>query len=554
MAWTYDALGRVTNRSQTVAGVTKSAGYTYTNGDLTTMTTPSGQSITYGHNSNHQVTSISVNGTTLLSGVTYEPFGAVNAWTWGNGTTATRTYDTDQKIFQISSAGVKGYSYDNAFRITGMTDTSLGQSNWTFGYDLLDRITSGVSSAATRGWTYDANGNRLTETGTNASTYTISPTNNQINSVTGSLTRTYSYDAAGNVLSWTGVTGGYNNRGRLITMTNSSTAETSNFTYNAQGLLIDDNSGSFGTILIWYDEAGHLLGEYNPSGSLNQETIWLGDTPVATLRTSGSSVAIYYVHTNHLNTPLQVTRPSDGIQMWRQPFDPFNVLGQNTNPQGAGVFPYRLRLPGQALESPAGLQPNGFRDYDPFIGRYVESDPIGLRGGINTYAYVRSNPISRRDPLGLLDNPAEVWPLLPPMPPQAWYFSVEGFRANPGQLGAGGGVTWITCYDECGKKQSYRYYKICLSGTSGAGASLGMIAGMEGSKCRKDRYAGYFGELGSSFGSWPLTWGADFGFNNANIPGNNGWPLPGSPSGVSEYGLGLGTPGLKVAGCYYIPF
>jgi len=44
---------------------------------------------------------------------------------------------------------------------------------------------------------------------------------------------------------------------------------------------------------------------------------------------------------------------------------------------------------------------NYFRDYDPSIGRYIESDPIGLAGGINTYAYAENNPVILDDPLGL---------------------------------------------------------------------------------------------------------------------------------------------------------
>src|SRR4029077_3945581 len=106
LSWTYDGLGRVTGKGLTIGSVTESVGYGYSSGNLTAMTTPSGQAVVYGYNSNHQVTSISVNGTTVLSGVTYEPFGGVNAWTWGNSSSASRTFNTDGLISQIVSAGV----------------------------------------------------------------------------------------------------------------------------------------------------------------------------------------------------------------------------------------------------------------------------------------------------------------------------------------------------------------------------------------------------------------------------------------------------------------
>lgn len=399
MSWSYDPQGRVTSKGQAVGTVTKTVGYGYTNGNLTSMTTPSGQSVLYGYNLNHQITSVSVNGTTLLSSALYDPFGPVRGWTWGNATRAVRTYDTDGKITQIDSAGLKTYGYDDAFRITGITDTVTPANSYTYGYDLLDRLTSGVKTGTTRGWTYDANGNRLTETGSAASTYMIASTNNRISSITGALPRTYAYDTAGNVLSYATVTATYNNRGRMKTLKKGTPTET--IVWNALGQRVKVSGGTPGTVLYVYDEAGHFLGEYASTGALVQETVWMGDTPVATIR-PGTPAVVYYVHTDHLNTPRRVTRPSDNKLMWTWYSDPFGTDLPNENPAAGGTFKYNLRFPGQLYDSHAGLNQNYFRDYDPAIGRYVESDPIGLTGdSLSTYAYVNNNPISNIDPLGL---------------------------------------------------------------------------------------------------------------------------------------------------------
>ena len=169
--------------------------------------------------------------------------------------------------------------------------------------------------------------------------------------------------------------------------------------YNALGQLIE-KSGNGGTTLLMYDEAGHLLGEYSSTGALVQETIWMGDIPVATLRPNGSAVAVYYVHTDHLGTPRKIRRPSDNALMWRWGPDTFGSVAPS------GSLTYNLRFPGQYYLAESGLHYNYFRTYDPQMGRYLESDPIGLRGGsYSTYSYVNNNPISNKDPLGLMCTP-----------------------------------------------------------------------------------------------------------------------------------------------------
>ncbi len=398
LAWTYDFAGRVVGKGLTVGTVNKSVGYGYTNADRTALVTPSGQSVGYSFNSNHQITSIAVNGTTVLSGVTYEPFGGVNGWTWGDGTTTSRTFNGDGLISQIVTAGVTlGYSFDNANRITGITDSSNSALSWTYGYDLLDRLTSATTSAITDGWTYDANGNQLTQTGTTPETFSVSSSSNQLTSTSGTFARTYAYDAAGHASSYGALAFTYNNRGRM----SATSANSTDYLYNALGQMIE-KSGTLGTTIFMQDESGHLIGEYTSTGGLIEETIWLGDIPVATLTPNGSSVNIYYVHTDQLNSPRKVAQPTSGTLAWRWDADPFGTAAPNQNPAGLGTFPYNLRFPGQYYMAETGLNQNWNRDYDPLVGKYIESDPIGLIGGINTYAYGYQSPVQSIDPRGLI--------------------------------------------------------------------------------------------------------------------------------------------------------
>ncbi|MCE2722572.1 MAG: RHS repeat-associated core domain-containing protein [Betaproteobacteria bacterium] len=110
---------------------------------------------------------------------------------------------------------------------------------------------------------------------------------------------------------------------------------------------------------------------------------------------------LYYVQTDHLNTPRAITRPSDNAVIWRHDnVDPFGANLPNENPSGLGMLEYNLGFPGQYRDKETGTMYNYFRDYDPSTGRYVQSDPIGLAGGVNTYAYVGGNPLSLIDPTG----------------------------------------------------------------------------------------------------------------------------------------------------------
>lgn len=153
---------------------------------------------------------------------------------------------------------------------------------------------------------------------------------------------------------------------------------------------------------------------------------------------SGSSGAVYYLHTDHLNTPRLVTDEQATV-VWRQlPLaEPFGMAPPEEDPDGNGIpFNLNLRFPGQYFDRETNTHYNYFRDYNPQTGRYLQSDPIGLQGGINTYGYVGGNPMSKTDPEGLQAVVPTPWgpvPLPPIIPP-------SGGSQGRGDDGSMGGV------------------------------------------------------------------------------------------------------------------
>jgi RHS repeat-associated protein len=411
-SYSFDVKGRVTAKSQVVASLTQTMGYAYNSaGQLTTITTPSGRSVVYTYANNRPV-SVTVDGTTVLDTVFYEPFGPTGGWRWGNSTTPTpnlhtRLFDKDFRVTRVTSdlpvSGTQPYfdrqfGWDHASRITSITDLANSALSATYGFDALDRLTSTSQGSSSWGYAYSGVGDRTTSTvGASTTTYGYFTGTHRLQSLSGAQAKSYSYDAAGNMTSdgTTTWTFGGNNR--------PTSAGTTTFTINALGQRVRKVGGS--TTRFVYDEAGRLWGEYSSSGALVQETVWLDDLPVATLRPNGSSVDIYYVHADLLGTPRAVTRPSDNAIVWRwDNTEAFGNAAPNENPSGVGNFTYNLRFPGQYFDAETGKHYNYYRDFDPSIGRYIESDPIGLRGGLNTYAYVDGNPLTLTDELGLYDS------------------------------------------------------------------------------------------------------------------------------------------------------
>jgi RHS repeat-associated protein len=422
LSLTYDERGNVTQESRVVTGA----------GTLNTSTTydaasrmsgigyPSGTLVAYGRDSMGRVTSITAQPlgattpTNVVTGVTYEPFGPETGLAFGNGIAGSYKYDLDYRPTSRTDTGTATvqkltYAYNLNDSVKTITDGVNAANTQTLKYDALDRLTSATSGTGGYGaqsFKWDILGNPTTQVvnGTTTTYSRVSGTNKLSQWVTGSTTDTVGYVSTGNISSITSGTTAldtlsYSQANRLSSAKTLSTSAT--YKYDFVGQRLEKSlSGSHPILYEYGITDGALLSENDLHQGQTADYIYLNGRPIGEV--NPTSDKLYFTNTDRMGIPQKLTDANQAAA-WSTLYEPF---GSTDTTLAISLATQSLRLPGQQYDPETGLNHNGFRDYSAGLTRYVNSDPIGLAGGVNTYQYVTGNPFKYTDRTGLAEVPS----------------------------------------------------------------------------------------------------------------------------------------------------
>ena len=395
-SYAYDDLGRKLSEIVNYGAFSLTHSYTYySNGLRKTYTAPDGTVYTFTYDDANRLSGVSVPGVGQITVNEYN-VSQIKKITFPGGGTTNFIHDALFRPTNIKSSDAANntqlnlnLSYSPLGNVISRDDGSGAE---TFQYDGARRLTHSGEST----YTYDANGNRLTDSAAGPATWTY----NSDDQLLSDGVNTYSYDENGAVL-------------RKVTPTG-----TWNFTYDEAGRLVRAEKGA-NVIKYYYDPFGRrlskevngivtyyfycvegLCGEYDSAGNQLRRYTYspaagYGTPPLFVTTPAGT----YFYHYDQIGTPLKLT-DSVGNTVWAANYDDFGAAQVTI-----GLVENNLRFPGQYFDAETGLHYNWNRYYDPQSGRYLSKDPA--RDGTNCYVYANDNPLGFTDPDGLrvLGNP-----------------------------------------------------------------------------------------------------------------------------------------------------